>query len=68
MKISKINSVAEKLKEQKNAILELIDIKVDQEIEGFQAEIKALNYKLATLTWFMVVIVLGFLAKLVFGS
>lgn len=67
MKLSELNTEINKLGKNKNAILTIIDMKVTEELKTFTAEIKSLNFKLATLSWALVVIVLGFLAKIAFG-
>lgn len=67
MKISEISNLTKGLGKEHTALLKLIDIKVDEEMRTVQAEIKSLHFKLVTLTWSILVIVLGFLAKLAFG-
>lgn len=67
MKLSEINTQIEKLGKNKKAILSIIDLKVAEELKTFQAEIKSLSFKLNTLSWALVVIVMGFLGKILLG-
>lgn len=69
MKLTEINDSLERINgKDKKALLEAIDLKVAEDLKVFQAEIKGLAFKFNILSWALVVIVIGFLGKILWGA
>lgn len=67
MKITEISKMLDKLGHSKEAIIQIIDMAIEKELEKFNPKIDSIRFKIDMLIWAFTVVVIGTFLKMLLG-